>query len=150
MQLGMSTIVSKRFTLNRKPAPLPVGAPDEAVRREFSRRLQDLMHQRGMNGSDLARAAAKHMPDKKFGKDMVSRYLRGLTKPYPVSLKAIAKALGVEPSDLMPQAAYASSDEILPEMDMKTTSSGRAWLRVNREVSMATALEIMQLIGKEK
>jgi hypothetical protein len=61
-----------------KATELTDHAPREAVRREFARRLQKAIVEKGWNQSEMARQSALHMPDKTFGRDLISGYLRGL------------------------------------------------------------------------
>lgn len=110
---------------------LPVGAPKDAVKREFAKRLQNAITARGWNQSELSRNAAKHMPDGKFGRDNVSNYVRGRVLPGPPHLNALAKALKVTPDDLLPSRYTKSVDDDNPPVDIKETEDGRAWLRVN-------------------
>ena len=50
----------------------------QAALREMGKNLSRLLDDRGWNQADLARAAAKHMPeDARFGDDSASRFLRG-------------------------------------------------------------------------
>ena len=51
------------------PSLLDIGAPAEAVKADFARRLQHALNAKGWNQSDLARAAD-------IGRDSVSVYLR--------------------------------------------------------------------------
>lgn len=74
--------------------------PDQ--RRLFGENLERLMQDRGWNQSELARQAARHMPEgKDFGRDCVSGYICGDNVPQPVRLKALCAALGCEPKDLL-------------------------------------------------
>jgi transcriptional regulator with XRE-family HTH domain len=130
----------------RMLAQLP--ASELEVRREFARRLQTAMYERGWNGSELARQAAKHTPDGRFGKDLISRYRKGEALPYPASLNALCKALGKGPNDLIPIEAYQNLEEMLPDADIKTAGEGMAWLRISKKVPMDLALKIMALINK--
>lgn len=121
-------------------------SPSElAVRREFARRLHAKISERGWNGSELARQAGKHMGDGKFGRDMVSKYLRGVAMPYPSSLTAMCRALRCKPEDLVPPEVYNSVDTALSEIDMQTAGDGTAWVRMNKRVSFDAATAIVAL-----
>ena len=50
----------------------------------------------------------------------------------------MAAVLGVTPEELLP-------DEN-PAFEMKVRSSGLAWVRVNRQVSLRTALKIAEIV----
>jgi transcriptional regulator with XRE-family HTH domain len=124
-----------------------MGAPRELVLREFARRLQTAMTDRGWNQSELARQAAKHMPDKQFGRDSISNYVRAVVKPTPMQLQAIAKALGKEPRDLFP-AGMPLVDEprSMSAVDVRDAGNNMAWLKINQAVDWATAMQILKLL----
>src|SRR5690349_8661860 len=114
--------------VNRPPRELPAGVPTDAALAEFANKLQKLLVDKDWNQSDLARAAAKFMPDRKFHRDNISNYIRGQSFPYPVRLKAIAKALGVDPSDLRPAGLPSASDKA-PPLDIRALGDGNVFLR---------------------
>jgi len=74
----------------------------EQARAVFATTLQQATIDRGRNQSDLAREAAKQMPDKKLGRDPVSNYVRARIFPSPAHLKALARSLGVTAEKLPP------------------------------------------------
>ena len=123
---------------------------DVAVLREFSRRLQLKMAEHGWNGSELARQAAKHTANGKFGRDQVSKYIRGLARPYSHRLHALCQALRCEPEDLMPREAYQTAAEaVSPEIDLRSAPEpGPAWLRVHMKVPFETAAEVLALLKR--
>jgi transcriptional regulator with XRE-family HTH domain len=123
-----------------------LSAAELAVRREFSKRLQLKLAERGWNGSELARQASKHMSGGRFGRDMVSKYLRGVALPYPSSLTALCRALRCKPEDLMPPEVYGTISTVAPEVDMQTVGDGTAWLRINKRVPFKVAVEVMALL----
>lgn len=145
--IGMPRKKGSRQYVNLPPKGLPAGAPHDAALTEFARKLQQLMVERSMSQSDLARAAAKFMPDKRFNRDNISQYVRGLSFPYPMRLSAIAKALGVDPQDLRPAGVPGAGDKA-PELDFRALGDGNVWLRVNQAVPMKVAMEIVALLGK--
>lgn len=128
------TKIKKPAFHNAAPQGLPQGAPPEAVKTEFARRVQAAMVNKGWNQSELARRAALHMPDKKFGRDNVSNYIRGTSMPGPTHLNALARALGVQAKELVPARGMPSADDKAPPLDVKDLTDGRAWLRVNQAV----------------
>lgn len=139
---------NKEPTKSRDELQLARLSPGElAVRREFSKRLQLKLAERGWNGSELARQAGKHMADGKFGRDMVSKYLRGIAMPYPSSLTALCRALRCKPEDLVPPEAYSSVDTVAPEIDMQAAGDGTAWLRINKRVPFAIAAQVIALLN---
>lgn len=89
-----------------------------------------------------------------FGRDAAARYYKGGSLPGSVHLTAMAKALGVDPSDLVPNAfpvvlPRAAATAATAEGDGTTVSDaggGMAWLRVNTKVDWPTALKIMEML----
>lgn len=126
-----------------------LGPAEIAVRREFSKRLQLKLAERGWNGSELARQAGKHMDDGKFGRDMVSKYLRGIAMPYPSSLTALCRALRCKPEDLVPPEVYSAvAPASNPEVSIQAAGDGTMWLQVNKRVSAEVAAKILALVNK--
>lgn len=132
--------------MNPPPGGLPQGAPVEAVKAELAKRLQQAIVEKGWNQSELARRAAIHMPDKIFGRDNVSNYIRGASLPGPGHLKALARALGKDPLDLLPTRGMPSVEDKVPAFDMRDVGGGQVWLRVNQAVSWDVATQIMGLL----
>jgi len=118
------------------------GAPKEAVRREFGKRLQGAMIDAGWNQSDLARQAG-------FGRDNVSAYIRGISMPGPLHLNAMAKAFGMKVEELLPSKAMPSIDQVIPAMDIRDIGKGMAWLRINQAVDWDVALKIMAMLKSD-
>jgi transcriptional regulator with XRE-family HTH domain len=127
-------------------AELAAAAPVEIIKREFGKRVQKKLVDFGWNQSELARQASLHMPNGRFGRDMVSAYVRGRNIPGPIHLAALSKALKCEPTELLPARATPSVENASPSFDIKETSEGRVWLRVNKEVDWAVAMEIMKIL----
>jgi transcriptional regulator with XRE-family HTH domain len=119
-------------------------APKHLTRQEFARRLYRLMLSRGWNQSELARRA--DLP-----RDSVSTYIRAKVLPTPQSTQRLASALGVVPEELMPNHVESAIDEDTPSLEMKVSvnAPSKAWLRVNRLVSLATAARVIDLIEAE-
>lgn len=126
------------------PSLLDIGAPAEAVKADFARRLQHALNSKGWNQSDLARAAD-------IGRDSVSVYLRAKSLPGPKHLTSIAAALGVEPDDLLPGASDAATARTgVAAMEvMQTAAAGRVWLKINRSVSLRQLGEIIRVLDSE-
>lgn len=142
-------MVRRRF-INPPPSAddANTAATIQAAKREFAKRLQKLMTDKGWNQSDLARAAAKFMPDKKFNRDNVSLYVRASQLPGPVRLRAMAKALDVKEDSLIPAGAVASVDEGAPPLAMRPAGPGNVWLQINQAVSQETAMKIVTLLAQ--
>lgn len=129
-------------------APVEMQAPQltprALTRQEFGRRLATLLLDKGWNQSDLARAA-------ELGRDSISTYVNGKTFPTPKALKALSEALGVSKDDLLPNQMMQAMDDEHPAVELKQASGhpNKAWLRINRAMSFATAAKIIELINKE-
>lgn len=124
-------------------------ARNSQASREFSRRIQSILIDRGWNQSELARRSAKFMPDGSFGRDNISKYVKGPTLPTPLHLNAMAKALGVEPELLLPGRLLATDMEADAPLQLKQEGN-MAWLRVNQRVPMEVALKVAALLGGGK
>lgn len=142
----------RRMFHNRPRAGLRVGSVSarDAMKVEFGRRLQDAMIKKGWNQSELARQAAKQMPDKNFPRDNISNYIRGRTFPQPQHVEALCRTLGVKREDLIPPDAYASVDEGPRPIVYQDLGNGKAHLLVDVEVSVAVALQIMGMLHKDE
>jgi transcriptional regulator with XRE-family HTH domain len=138
--------------LNPSSAPLfrANTAPREQLKKEFGRRLQNAMLAKGWNQSELARQAAKFVSDKNFPRDNVSNYIRGRTFPQSHHIDALCKALGAKREDLIPAEVYASVDDGPRPMEFRDTGNGRGYLTVDTEVSMEVAIQVMQLLHKDR
>lgn len=119
-------------------------SPREIKRQEFGRRLAALLTERGWNQSELARRS-------EIGRDAVSTYIRGRVFPENKSLAAMAKALSVEPEQLLPNATMQAMDYETPALEIREASGhpGMCWLRVSRKVTSAQALKIMQILNED-
>lgn len=127
------------------------GAPRAIVLREFGNRLYELLREKGWNQSELAREAAKHMPNKKFSRDNVSKYIRGRFLPNAKHLDALSKALGVDRSDLLPEGSSPSASESSPPLDVRDAGNGEhAWLHVNQRVPWPVALKVLSILKGEE
>lgn len=111
-------------------------------------RLQDLVVRSGLRQAEIARRAG-------LQRDALGRYVRGLTRPPPAKLAAIARVLGVEPHDIDPDrrdlVGMAAPDTGPPLYRLTPARSGdssRTYLEVAAEVDMALALRIVELVTK--
>ena len=141
--------MKQRNTLHLDPEP---GAPlpsAEAVRLDFARRLQQAMARKGWTQSELAREASKFVASgRSIGRDSVSLYLNSRYLPSRERLEALARALGVDKTDLLPAKAYHAPKD--PPLDVKDLSDGRVWLRVNQAVEWPKALRILEILRSEE
>jgi transcriptional regulator with XRE-family HTH domain len=148
--------MTRKAYYNSPPTEQPMtAAPRDAVLLEFSRRLQSRMITKGWNQSELARRAETALnrrradgTRKRFGRDLISNYVRASMLPGPVRLAALADALECSPEDLLPARAVPSTDAKVLPIEIKDAGSGMAWLRVNQAVPFALALAIATLLDK--
>lgn len=119
-------------------------APKHLTLQEFGRRVYNLMLKKGWRQSDLARESG-------LPRDSISTYVRGVVRPTDDSLKKVAKALGVQPEDLLPNIIEDAIDQDNPSVEMKISNSDptKAWLRLNRLVQTSTAVKIIEMIHAE-
>lgn len=129
-------------TTNRGRA-VDVGLNDvQPAKAMFSRRLYQAMVRKGWSQSELARNA--DLP-----RDAVSVYIRGKSLPTPLSLRKLAKALDINPDELLPPQMMIERDRI-PVFEIKATEEPNiVLLRVNQEVPLATALKIAEMLNEK-
>lgn len=118
--------------------------PKHLTKQEFGRRLYKLMLRKGWNQSELARQAG-------IARDSVSTYVRGVSLPEPLNLERLAAALGVPAVEILPNATETAMDADAPSLELKISSANSlmAWLRVNRLVSTATAMKVVELLNAD-
>lgn len=119
-------------------------APKHLTKLEFGRRLYKLMLDRGWHQSELSRQSG-------LPRDSISVYVRGKSFPTPTSLQALARAFGVAPHELLPNHVESAIDEDHPAFEMKISPNAPnvAWLRLNRLVSVKTAVKIAEMLEAE-
>lgn len=139
------------------PAKQETGGPTQYEQIEserFARRLHQLMLEKGMSQSDLAReiwgtttnAQGRNVAR---NRDRISVYLKGDTIPETKNLGLLAKALGVEPHELAPDIMASAVDRENPEIAM-TAIAGHAdkvHLRVNKLVPLPIAAKIIDMLS---
>lgn len=140
----------KRPTIHTDPTDLPSGAPTDAVKMEFARRLQRAMVEKGWNQSELARRAAKFAPEERFIRDNVSKYMRGKVLPGPVHLNALCRALGKKPEGLLPTRGMSGAAPDTNPFSLSDAGDGKAWLRINQAVTWEQAMAIQKILKSEK
>lgn len=137
--------------LNPSTDPLPPDASRGEVSAEFGRRLQRAMNAVGLTQSELARRAQTLAPDgMRIARDNISTYINGRAMPNPARLAVIAKALGVEPATLLPEPAVSRGARVGPALEMIAISPKKYRLRVDLNLSVATAMEVLRLINSDK
>jgi transcriptional regulator with XRE-family HTH domain len=122
----------------------------EADKRDFGRRLRQLLRQKGMNQSDLARAvwgktttASGYEVAK--NRDRISVYISGRAWPRPDVMKKIADTLGVTIAEIAPTCGFADKE---PEWSVtKADGQDLVLVRINQMMSKERAAQIVTLIG---
>lgn len=96
---------------------------------------------RGWRQSELARRAD-------IQRDSVSGYVRGRSFPTPLNLAKMARALGVKAEDILPNTVESAIAEDEPDFELKVSPGdpARAWVRLNRLMSLGTAVQIAELV----
>jgi transcriptional regulator with XRE-family HTH domain len=119
-------------------------APKHLTKQEFGKRLYNLMLRKGWHQSELSRQSG-------LPRDSISVYIRGRSLPTALSLKQLASALGVTPEELLPNHVEGAIDDDLPSIEFKVSPNlpDRAWLRVNRLVSVRAGLKIMEVLEND-
>lgn len=138
-----------RPTLNKEPAKhLPNDIPRDVAVAEFGRRLQRELIRKGWNQNELAIQASKFMPEgnPEVSRGTISKYINGKALPSPVTLAAVASALGVEPEALVATRGIGSGSDKAPELDVRDVGDGQVWLRVNKQLPWPKAMAILNLL----
>jgi len=154
METTMSGVVTnKRMWLvsayiSTRSAPGDNGTVDLSQKvlskQEFGKRLYALMLEKGMNQSDLARAA-------KMGRDSISTYVRGRSVPTPQNLERLCEALSVAADELYPNYAAnaAAIEEPVLQIKQVNDNSDMMWLNINMKVDASKAIEVMQILKRK-
>jgi transcriptional regulator with XRE-family HTH domain len=118
--------------------------PKHLTKQEFGRRVYRLMIEKGWNQSELARQAG-------LTRDAISKYINGLSLPAPQSLEGLAKALDVEPTELLPNYVESAIEHDNPAVNLRVSGADmtKAWLTINRLVSYATGAAIIELLRRD-
>jgi transcriptional regulator with XRE-family HTH domain len=125
------------------------------LRALFARRLEAARVEKGWNMSELARRATACLPKPKkgqlqgvgIGRDLMSHYSRGKSRPRAEYLEAIAKALGTTREALMPTSpGSAPPPPVHSPMKFEELEDGRVLLQINRVVSREAALAVVRLL----
>ena len=120
-------------------------APKHVTKQEFGRLLYQAMLAKGWTQSELARQAD-------ISRDKVSTYIRGKTMPTVRNAQKLADVLGVTREALLPNSMEMAVEQDDPDLEIKRSPgmpSHLTWLRVNRAVSLDTALKIAELIQND-
>ena len=134
--------------ISTRSAPGDTGTVDLSQKvlskQEFGKRLYALMLEKGMNQSDLARAA-------KMGRDSISTYVRGRSVPTPQNLERLCEALSVAAEELYPNYAAnaAAIEEPVLQIKQVNDNSDMMWLNINMKVDASKAIEVMQILKRK-
>jgi transcriptional regulator with XRE-family HTH domain len=123
--------------------------PERLTKQEFGRRLFKMLESKGWNQSDLAREATTETTT--VSRAAISKYVKGEQFPGPKILNALAAALDVDKSELLPNVLESAARFEAPEFQITVPQGhpGKAWLKIDRMTSMDTAVEIAALLNKE-
>lgn len=126
-------------------APSTTLLPKHLTKQEFGKRLYRLMIGKGWTQSELARQAG-------LPRDSISVYVRGRSLPTPVNTEKLARAFGVSARDILPNAVESAIDEDEPSFEMRSSVNAPnvVWLRVNRAVTLATAVKVAELLQTDQ
>jgi transcriptional regulator with XRE-family HTH domain len=128
---------------------------DQQTRVDFSQRLQELMLERNLSQSDLARAANKHFHgtrhsggkavDAEITRGNISSWCNARQFPSPTRMAALARALDVPVEDLAPQRRARPPS--MAAMRVTDMGGGLARITVDKEVPWSLATKIIELMG---
>ena len=144
-----SPMPARRFHNPSPGSPPPAGAPPDAIRMDFARRLQAALVQKGWSQSELARRVAPLLKNSRLGRDNISKYVRGKVLPLPPALSAIARVLEIDVTDLLPQGrAPAAVETERPPFEIRTLGEEQelAWIHLSMALPFETCLEIRRLV----
>lgn len=121
-----------------------------AIKRAFAKTLKGLMDKRGWSQAELAREAQTHLPKgKSFGRYSINQYCGGKSLPRGAHLDAMAAALSVEPSDLLPTRGSIDAD-MVNAFSIQDAGDGKVWVFASQKVDWSTAAEIMKILKVRK
>ena len=139
-----NTVAAKRYEAPPQGA-VSSGAPPEAIRMEFARRLQHALNEKGWTQSELARRVAPLLKHSRIGRDNISKYVRGKVLPLPAALEAIAKVLDLRSQELLPVRASAAAEH--PPISIRDMGDNEmAWLQLNMALPWSKVIKIQQIV----
>jgi transcriptional regulator with XRE-family HTH domain len=143
---GMPKRGSRNFLAIEGPKETSGPSTEDSIKADFGLRLQRALIARGMTQSELAREVQTLMgKGRTFGRDNVSKYIRGHALPRDDRLELMAKVLKVKPEDLLLPGGRPTAAMRNPEFEVRSTGDGNSWVRINMSLPDAVAIEIMQL-----
>jgi transcriptional regulator with XRE-family HTH domain len=123
----------------------------------FSKRLQQLMHERELTQSDLAakiwgRTKSSEGKNVARGRDRISVWTNGKNIPDTKNLNKLAKALVVKVSDLIPEAEMKAAHRGIADWSFTKPhggDAGQTFVQIAQFVSDETAHAIQGLLLKD-
>lgn len=115
----------------------------QTAKKQFAARIWNLMVAKGWTQAELARRAG-------LGRYVINAYINANSLPTPESAKKLADALGVTVNRLYPGAEedFSATGDGLTPFEMKTTSAGKMFVRLNMEMSFDAAGDIFATLQK--
>lgn len=150
--------MSRRPKRIPQPTSVPMGTspairyPTALRNQAFSRRLVELMREKVMSQSDLAKAAFGMYTDRHGvtmvrGRDRISSYIRGIQYPDDINLGLIANALGVTVADLTPKLDVEALINSEPEFNIhQIPNSARVLFIIQKDMKRELASDILALM----
>lgn len=119
-------------------------APTVLTKSEFGQRLYDLLLRRGLRQAEFARLCG-------LRRDAVWTYIHGRSLPSEINLRQMARVLNVTPDELLPNLSYVEPHEEPTDFSFTQhpTDKGKAWVRLNRLMSMSAALKIAAIAHED-
>jgi transcriptional regulator with XRE-family HTH domain len=116
----------------------------------FAKVLNKYLLAKGWSQTELAKRTKMYLPkNSTFGRHNISGYCRGVNLPNQVNADAIAKALGITVSELMPEGV----GEVLgqtPSVKLEMQANNRARLKLDMDLPTSVALQIAALVNSAK
>jgi transcriptional regulator with XRE-family HTH domain len=125
-------------------------APDRLLRlKKWGESLEKRIVAADLNALQFAARCEVQMKSKKFGRDLISNYVNGKSQPSNLHEAAMAKVLGITVEELMAPIATGTihnNDGLSAPFDLQSVGGDRAWLRINMELPMIVAVQILTLL----
>lgn len=118
--------------------------PHTISAQEFGKRVYKAMQNKGWRQSDLARAAD-------LSRENISGYVNGRNMPTRHSLVKLAKALGVQPDDLLPNHTLGVPhfEETAFSISLIPDQPGKANVYLKKVMSMDAASKIATIVSED-
>lgn len=135
--------------MQRRQEPVPANIDP----REFARRLHRLMVDKGFTQSALAKAAFGERKDHRgvtipAKRDQISAYVKGKRVPNAENLMALARALDVKMSELVPDSVKAPVDRDSQPWQITRQPDGRIFISMQYAFDAKSAAELIAVLVK--